>query len=137
MSQYNRNYNQTRQSGGQQRTLKVDIDLVLECSDYIKFINQAKEFGEGLAKNRVKTSQIRKIYSEVQKIHSMDKDNQMRLQMLRPKLAYLKGRHINLSDLHDNFDKIIANIKTTEQLENFKNFFEAILAYHKAAGGTE
>jgi len=120
------------------REIEENIDLILNGRDHKKFINYAERFGKDLKNKNVKTSQIRKIYTEVQKIRSFnDSDDQMRLHMLRPKLAYAKGRHRNLIDLQEIFDKMIERIKSEEQLKNFKQFFEAILAYHKAFGGGE
>jgi len=115
-----------------------NIDLILNGRNPKKFISFAEEFGKDLAHKRVKTSQIRKIYTEVQKIRSFnDKEDQMRLHMLRPKLAYTKGRHRNLSELQSIFDNMIVNINSDVHLKNFKQFFEAVLAYHKAFGGAE
>jgi len=119
------------------KEINENIDLILNGQDHKKFIYLAEKFGEDLKYKRVKTSQIRKIYTEVQKIRSFEDSDQMRLNMLRPKLAYAKGRHRNLTDLQNIFDKMIERIDTVEQLNNFKNFFEAILAYHKAFGGGE
>ncbi|MHA1743057.1 MAG: type III-A CRISPR-associated protein Csm2 [Candidatus Heimdallarchaeota archaeon] len=124
-------------AGVAQEILK-NIDLILNCSNHKKFVSFAEQFGREMKNKNVKTSQIRKIYTEVQKIRTFtDSEDQMRLHMLRPKLAYAKGRHANLSDLQKVFDKLIVNIENAEHLKNFKQFFEAVLAYHKAFGGAD
>lgn len=68
--------------------------------------------------------------------------------MLRPKLAYaaqraggrgidslrkvLETAHIAVTEMVDNEDA-----KAEKAFENFVDFFEAILAYHKANGGRD
>ena len=123
------------------KQVESNIDLILNCKkeNMLKFIELADHFGNFLANGKeIKTAQVRKIYSELQKIDSFDKEEHlMKLHMLRPQLAYAKGRHKNLHELQKILDQMIVAIKNDEQLGNFKNFFEAILAYHKAHGGGE
>ncbi|MBD3352573.1 MAG: type III-A CRISPR-associated protein Csm2, partial [Candidatus Lokiarchaeota archaeon] len=52
-----------------------------------------------------------------------------------PKIAYQKGRHKSLRDLSEVLDTLIKNVSNDQTLKGFKEFFEAIVAYHKAYGG--
>ena len=115
-------------------------------------IKYAEELGELLVKNRLTTSQIRNIFSEVKRIASAVKrssinDHKKDFLMLRPKLAYAAKRAggRGIEELRKVLDA--AHIAATEKMndpeqgkkafENFVDFFEAILAYHKAAGGRD
>ena len=99
----------------------------------------------------VSTSQIRNIYGTSKKIEmSLDAENvdEMygRLLLLKPKMAYANGRFNKPSKWGDKIpgfkvlvdclsyaiDKVNGDM---DRMKNFFNFFEAILAYHKAEGG--
>lgn len=75
-------------------------------------------------------TQIRNIYNKIIKV---DDNYPVRLQLLRPKLAFVAAK------LKQNNQKIIVNllmsaikqVKTKEQVKNFKMFMEAFVAYHK------
>lgn len=72
---------------------------------------------------------------DIQKIYSY-------LILLKPKMAYANGRH-NKKKNKPGFKLIVDCLSYAIDLvdgqkyrmENFFNFFEAILAYHKAEGG--
>lgn len=117
-------------------------------------ISYAEDFGKLLVNNRLTTSQIRNIFGEVKRIASDVKRDGLNAHkkaflMLRPKLAYAAKRAggRGIEDLKKVLDT--AHIAVTEQMsiqekkkgekafENFVDFFEAILAYHKAAGGRD
>ena len=64
--------------------------------------------------------------------------------MLKPKLAYAAARNQAVTDLKDALtqaiDKVIDEVaeeKKKFKFKNFVDFFEATLAYHKAAGGQD
>lgn len=102
----------------------------------------------------VSTSQIRNLYGTTKKIEmtldEQDEENikQMygRLILLKPKMAYANGRFNKKTKRGDKIpgfkvlidclsyaiDKVDGDSK---KMRNFFNFFEAILAYHKAEGG--
>ncbi len=82
----------------------------------------------------ISSSQIRGIFDKVKRINTYE-GNEKEIQLLRPKLAYQKGRHEELTDFQKVFDELIKNIDSEEKLQNFKDFFEAVIAYHKAYGG--
>jgi CRISPR-associated protein Csm2 len=120
-------------------------------TEAIKF---AEEFGESLAQT-LSTSQIRNVFGEVRRIqqkiqqkgitNSFDSE----VLLLKPKLSYARARASGKtgekaardleSVLSSAIDAIFQNAINPEQkfqrFENFANFFEAILAYHRAYGG--
>ncbi len=93
----------------------------------------------------ISTSQIRNAYGTVKKLEMQREFTDVsyrELQLLKPKLAYARGRAE--SKKKDTFkkmenalcaaiDAVIVDDPAT--FKRFCNFFEAILAYHKAYGG--
>ncbi|WP_052507586.1 type III-A CRISPR-associated protein Csm2 [Desulfonatronovibrio magnus] len=95
----------------------------------------------------VSTSQIRNIYGATKKIDmSLNADNASEkyssLLLLKPKMAYANGRH-NKGNNIQGFTVLVTCLSHAidqvdgqfNRMKNFFNFFEAILAYHKAEGG--
>lgn len=95
----------------------------------------------------VSTSQIRNIYGATKKIDmSLKQDNAQEkyssLLLLKPKMAYANGRH-NKNNSIRGFTTLVESLSYAidqvdgdyKRMKNFFNFFEAILAYHKAEGG--
>ncbi len=99
---------------------------------------------EGLGnKEALTTSQIRNVYGEVQRM-KMKGFNKSELLLLKPRLAYLTERKgtTGSKDFRKVIEKAldeVLNGKNEEEMEirfqNFANFFEAILAYHRSFGG--
>lgn len=113
-------------------------------------INYTEKFGEFLVQARLTTSQIRNIFNEVKRIQaivlqqnglaSVRKD----FLMLRPKLAYAAKRAGNrgIESLREVLDTAHQAVElegetSKKTFNNFVDFFESILAYHKAKGGSE
>ena len=94
----------------------------------------AEQLGKKLARN-LKTAQIRKVYSTVKKIQMNQTFNRNELVLLKPRLAYAAARNRDVEDLRDALTQAIDKVKTVEDFKNFVDFFEAILAYHRAFGG--
>lgn len=105
----------------------------------VKFMNEfCFNVGKYYADNNLTTSQIRNIFDEIQNMKSYD---ERKLQLLRPKLAYIAGRHAKKTKVIKNhlqpmLDEAI-KMTTKDNFENFKNFLEAIVAYHRFHGGKE
>ena len=58
--------------------------------------------------------------------------------MLKPKLAYAAARHRSVEQLKEALTIAIDKVGNDEKkFQNFVDFFEATLAYHKDAGGRE
>ena len=121
--------------------IRRDIPSILG-GDTKKLVEDAEKLGKHLGR-RLPTSQIRVIFSEVKQMREYDRD---KLNLLRPKMAYIAGRHGQrkggrlvgpIVDLREVLDECIRKISSEEDFKNFKNFFEAILAYHRYYGGGE
>lgn len=113
------------------------VEGILAGDDPEKFVNLAEELGRHCKNKGVSTSQIRAVFSRVKHLPNDYDQAKKELQLLRPKLAYQKGRHKELRDLQQVLDEMIKSVNNDSQLKNFKEFFEAVLAYHKAHGGDE
>ena len=113
---------------------QVDISEIIEKGGE-PLVTAAENLGRKLAKN-LKTSQIRKVYGAVKKIQMSDEFSQNDLIMLKPKLAYAAARNEAVTDLKDALTQAIDKVgDDPKRFKNFVDFFEATLAYHKAAGG--
>lgn len=94
-------------------------------------------------KEALTTSQIRNVYGEVQRM-KMKGFNQAELLLLKPRLAYTTERKgtIGSKDFRKVIEKALDAVlegkdeeEKKSRFENFANFFEAILAYHRSFGG--
>lgn len=89
---------------------------------------------EGEKKRKLTASQIRNILDDVQRMKEED-IKQGKLELLRPKLAYVAGRNKSsdaLQELREILDYAIGLVENDfERFENFRNFFEAIVGYHR------
>jgi len=116
--------------------------FILEDDTAKEMVKYAESLAIEIAKD-VSTSQIRNAYGTVKKLEmqSSFSDKSLReLLLLKPKLAYARGR----SQRKETFKKLegalgaaidAVDVKQPETFKRFCNFFEAILAYHKAYGG--
>lgn len=111
-------------------------------------IKYSEDFGQFLVSNSLTTSQIRNIFGEVKRIQMSGitkPENQTAFLLLKPKMAYAvkrdgkRGLEELTKVLNKAFDTVDTDTSDKEQLEkqykNFVDFFEALLAYHKAFGG--
>ncbi|WP_333888125.1 type III-A CRISPR-associated protein Csm2 [Clostridium sp.] len=109
-------------------------NIVTIDDNYDQFINNVKGYSYILKNNGMTTSQIRNVYSDILRANSV-KD----LKKLRPKFAYIAGRNPKNSvkkfmDLLDYVVRSMDSENEKEQVKNFKNFLEAIVAYMKYFG---
>lgn len=133
--------------------MKVDSQRIISDGDVDILVDTAKEVGNSLAR-QLTTSQIRNIFGEVRRIQmdwppdaAKDKEKANEafrsVVLLQPKLAYQakRERGRGVEELQTVLDPCIDEIRKApvelRQLyfTRFVDFFEAILAYHKAAGG--
>jgi CRISPR-associated protein Csm2 len=122
-----------------------DLPSILD-GDQEKLVEQAENLGKALSKGRLSTSQIRNIFYEVKR---MKYEQKHELYLLRPKLAYIAGRHghrtregmvggiVQLQMIMDNAIIQVLKSENEKCLDQFKDFFEAVLAYHKYYGGAD
>ncbi len=108
----------------------------------------AKEQAELFVKKRLRTSQIRNIYSTIVRIRNDYQREGKRFEkvrtslvMLRPKLAYAAGRNSEVRPFRDLLDgaieAVLGSSKPERALENFFALAEAVVAYHKFHGGKD
>jgi len=131
----------------QLQTLKI---IITDPDGTKVLVQEADALGKDLAKNRLTTSQIRALFGEVRQIEAqwqMENQRQKaerRLILLKPKMAYRskreRGRGVKdlVAVLDPAIDIVIKEKDSQKKQANFQrfvDFFEAILAYHKAHGG--
>ena len=123
-----------------------DIHRIIVEGDSEVLVTQAEELGQALSR-QLTTSQIRNLFGAVRQIEMMwipqateDERRQAtrQLLLLKPKLAYQarreRGKGVEI--LKDVLSPAIELVGDNRQrFQNFLDFFEAILAYHTAAGG--
>lgn len=140
---------------GKEETHKFLADAVTRGID-AGFISKAESFGTRIKEENLSTSQIRDFFGSIKKMeqrsameYSKDPDklsfSTEELLLLKPRLAYAAKRHSRdrgVSTLANALglaiDLVIEADDSREKNERFRRFcqgFEAILAYHRAAGG--
>jgi|SRR5690625_691342 len=93
------------------------------------FIQQVEKFVEEKGK-QLSSTQLRNIYDKI-----LNTDDLISLKMIRPQLAYLAGRESNYGSKELlSFINILIIETTEESIENFKQFMQMIIAYHKYYG---
>lgn len=124
-----------------------DLSRIIAEGNAEVLVNQAKSFGEAMEAEGLTKSQIRGVFGTVRQIQAAwDKtDSQQNLRkvlLLKPRLAYQGAREAKakpLADVLSNaIDQVAAGEDADTQAKRFTHFvdlFEAILAYHTAAGG--
>lgn len=131
---------------------RQEIDQIIG-GDVEKLVTWADRLGRGLAQNeRLTTAQVRSFFGTVRQIEAEVQPGEAELQdttyrklvLLKPKLAYQAQREINnrkgegVLRLSEVLAPAIESVgRDAECFRHFVEFFEAILAYHKAAGGRE
>jgi len=125
--------------------------IITETGGAELLVQHAKILASELQKTGLTTSQIRSLFGEVRQIQAQWRmgDQQQalarrRLILLKPKMAYRAKRerkktveHL-VAVLDPALDLVISTNDPglqTRYFEHFVDFFEAILAYHKAYGG--
>jgi len=104
-------------------------------------VQKAEEIGRELKNKDLKTAQIRNIYGTVKKYEGQKfsaEKTVSELTLLKPRLAYAAARERSVELLRDVLCDGIDAVRGKRSEDSFKNFckfFEAILAYYKAAGG--
>ena len=119
---------------------KEDIKKIIG-GDTRLLVEKAESFAKAICKD-VSTSQIRNAFCNMKKMQmrAWDQTIYAQLLLMKPRLAYMSGRkpkNYQLKNLKDVLTNAIdcVNENEEESFKNFCNFFEAILAYHKAHGG--
>lgn len=100
-------------------------------------IENAEKLAQHLKAEGMTTSQIRNLFTAVRRINYKDDDGPYEVSMLRAKFAYAAGRHKSITGLQRVVDEALKCIKNERQFQRFVDFFEAVVAYHRALGGRE
>ena len=110
-----------------------------------EMVQYAQRLGKELKQENVTTSQIRNAYGKMKKLEMFGWEGartQREVLLLKPRLAYAAGRHGDkrkdqqgLYKLQEVMNQAIDSVTDEESFQRFCQFFEAIVAYHKAAGG--
>ena len=125
---------QRRDDRGSTR-VNLDARVITEGGEIL--VKEAEQRGQQLARD-LTTSQIRNIYGAVKKMQMKGGElDTHKLLMLKPKLAYAAKRHgggvDTLKDVLTQAIDLVGN--DSKKFSRFVDFFEAILAYHRAYGG--
>jgi len=140
-----------RQTGTQQNRQVISQDdlrkIIVNKDGSQILVKRAEDLGKQLVDERLKSSQIRAIFDEVRQIESLWLQNEQKalhkVYLLKPKLAYRAARSSEgvptLKDILSRAIDIVVEspAEAKERFRRFTEFFEAILAYHKAYGGRD
>lgn len=124
---------------------EADLRAIVHDGDTQRLVDVARRLGAELAQP-LSSSQIRAFFGAVRQVemgwpvHATAEDarrGRRQLLLLRPKLAYQAARSGGgMTRLQGVLDPAITLVEgDRERFQNFVDFFEAILAYHRAAGG--
>jgi CRISPR-associated protein Csm2 len=127
------------------------IKAVIMNDDPKALVDLCKVLGKRLAEDRLATSQIRGIFGAVRSMQARwdsdrpESQNQgyRALLLLKPKLAYQAARNAPVTLLRRYLDPAIDAVAEAdaqgrqERFRRFLDYFEALLSYHKAAGGLD
>lgn len=123
------------------------IHKIVVDGDAEALVGQAETFGRAMQAWGLTKSQIRGIFGTVRQIKAAwdktePRENLRKVLLLKPRLAYQGTREPKVRPLADvlthAIDLVAENKEAAEQSKRFDHFadlFEAILAYHTAAGG--
>ena len=128
-----------------------EIKRAIRDDDPELLVKLAELNGRRLAEARLTTSQIRGIFGAARSMESLwstrGTEDDLRsgrraLLFLKPKLAYQEARHRTagpgVSLLRTLLEPAIDSVGSDrEKFRRFLDYFEALLAYHKASGGRD
>lgn len=158
---YNENYRSSRpgnqpqgggfRNGGNSNTPKPNAKSVFDEHPFDAswitkeaspaLVQYAEDMGKFMAENGLTNSKIRSIYGEIKRIQMGEFEKEKSsFFLLKPKVAYALGRDEKNEGLRLFklvFDKASEYVNSQNTYQNFSNFIEAILAYHKAYGGKD
>ncbi|MBC2713383.1 MAG: type III-A CRISPR-associated protein Csm2 [Desulfosarcina sp.] len=122
-----------------------DVYRWMEKGPIPEILPQLEEFGNQIKNGGLTTSQIRQVFSKMKAIEAKGFEGQRAaFLMIKPLMAYAAARHQKAKGLQSlktkaswGIDAVFAGGEAEEagRFKNFCKFFEAILAYHRAAGG--
>jgi len=139
------NINNQQVNGVQKSPVWIKNGLDKEAIQFAEMFGKELTKPDGNEKQKLSTSQIRNVYGDVQKMKMKGFDEQAFL-LLKPRLAYTTLRSSNKTEGSKQFKEVIEPAmdevlkgndieEKKKRFQNFANFFEAILAYHRSFGG--
>jgi CRISPR-associated protein Csm2 len=138
------NPGRTQPPSGGGDSAAIDMKRIFSDDGMAYMVEEAEKLGKDLAGtngNGMTTSQIRAVFGSVARMR-MSGFNADELIMLKPRLAYAAGRLRGKREGPpvEKFATIMQRAVTEvgrdeKKFDRFYNFFEAVLAYHKANGG--
>ncbi len=161
MPSYNENYRSPRpgnqpqgggfRNGGNGNTPKQNAKSMFDAHTFDAswitkeaspaLVQYAEDMGKFMAENGLTNSKIRSIYGEIKRIQMGEFEREKSsFFLLKPKVAYALGRDDKNEGLRLFkliFDEASKSVRDQKSYQNFSNFIEAILAYHKAYGGKD
>jgi CRISPR-associated protein Csm2 len=121
--------------------------IILDSYAADALVKYADNLGEQLKQENLKAGQIRAIFDEVRQIEAVwlqDEEKALyKVHLLKPKLAYRAARSADgVPRLKEVLTLAIDHIvedpqQAKDRFHRFTQFFEAIIAYHKAHGGED
>ncbi len=134
-NQRNQGYHNGPRNQQQERLANADLEW-LRNGINSEAINWAQKAGKHF--KFMTTSQIRKFFGEVRRIHGALDKHKNDIPMLRAQLAYAAGRNKSVKSFQSTFDPLLIEVDTDEKkFNNFVKLLEATVAYHKFYGGKE
>lgn len=127
---------EARRQSNTDRPSQQQVQRVIQQGGKL-LVEMAAELGPRLHQGRLTVSQIRNVYGMVKQMEMRGFDSN-EFVLLKPKLAYAAARANadGVRELKDVLSWAIDEVDNDEsKFARFVDFFEAILAYHKAAGG--
>lgn len=111
-----------------------------------ELVSLAEATADRLVRDGLSRSKIRDIFTEVRRIEALWEVTPeialRRLNMLKPKLDYSVARDRTVQELAKVLSQAIDQVQAAgspaereQRIRRFMDFFEAILAYHRAKGG--
>ena len=121
-----------REGNGIITQIEVEVKKLQKLADLNT--SMIDKYGEQLGKNlrTLKMHQIRRIYTELRRIHSQkSKFDATSLTLLKARFAYAAGRNDEVKPLYELYSKCLPKVQTFDDFEKLLGFFEAVIAYHK------
>ena len=127
---------------------EISVSTIMTADPTGKDLVEFAKTKADLWKKDLKRTQIRNIFTEAREIETQWDANSTRamrrLNLLKAKLAYQEARHksdamhglvVTLTDAINEVGSVSGDAQT-ERFHRFMDLFEAILAYHRAFGGS-
>jgi len=100
----------------------------------------ADKLGKFVKEKGLTASQIRNVFGEIKRIQMKGFETEKAsFYLLKPKMAYAAKRQndLGINTFKKYFDQAHQLVTDSKTYKNFVDFFESIIAYHKAYGGKD